>query len=395
MPDLTPFQTEVLCLLIGGNPLPDYVSAILLAAPRARVYLLHTSTTFEIAQRLAQALTQPRPDITYSLIEISKADPWQIENRLQGLIREWGPNAQVGLNYTGGSKPMAAQAYHSLRQAYPRGIFSYLDADTLSLVINAPGLPTQQIPIGQQVRVGLTTLLGLHGCMLTGKRDPGVPAALRQALVLTNADHLGFKQYRAWLQTLGQGAPQLPNLEEFPALEPVTQAFQALCAPGRAIPENVAQALGCANGRLESCAKLLIGDWLEEHVHAVFQMLVPELGIHDITLGLLVQRTMSREFEFDVAAMLGYQLYAVSCIATDRAQNAKDHLMETYVRARQLGGDEARTALVCCLENPGDLERELSQDLGAEDKIRVFGRSHLPDLAAHLREWIIKAAHLR
>lgn len=24
MPDLTPFQTEVLCLLIGGNPLPDY-----------------------------------------------------------------------------------------------------------------------------------------------------------------------------------------------------------------------------------------------------------------------------------------------------------------------------------------------------------------------------------
>ena len=122
MTDLTPFQTAVLCLLIGGNPLPDYVSAILLAAPRARVYLLHTNTTFEIARRLAQALAQPRPDITCSLIEISKADPQQIENRLQGLLREWGPNAQVGLNYTGGSKPMAAQTYHTLqylRQKWP------------------------------------------------------------------------------------------------------------------------------------------------------------------------------------------------------------------------------------------------------------------------------------
>ncbi|OQA13023.1 MAG: hypothetical protein BWY63_03616 [Chloroflexi bacterium ADurb.Bin360] len=28
MPDLAPFQTDILCLLVGGNPLPDYVSAI-------------------------------------------------------------------------------------------------------------------------------------------------------------------------------------------------------------------------------------------------------------------------------------------------------------------------------------------------------------------------------
>jgi len=395
MTDLTPFQTEVLCLLIGGNPLPDYVSAILLARPGARVYLLHTSATLEFAQRLAQALAQPRPDITCTPIEISKADPQQIERRLQSLIREWGPNTSIGLNYTGGSKPMAAQAYHSLSQAYPRGTFSYLDADTLSLILAAPGMPVQQYPIGQQVRVSLATLLGLHGYAITGQRSPGLPPALRQALVRVHSDREGCNQYRAWLLTFGQGAPQLPVMEQFPTLAPVLQAFEALCAPAPATPENVARALGFKNGQLGSCTKVLAADWLEEHAYTALQTLAPQLGLHEIGLGLQVQGSATRNFEFDVTAVLGYQLFAVSCIASDRSQNAKDHLMETFVRARQFGGDEARAALVCCLENPAEMEQEITQGWGAEDKIRVFGRSHLPDLAAHFYEWIIKAARLR
>lgn len=395
MTDLTPFQTEVLCLLIGGNPLPDYVSAILLAARNARVYLLHTSATFEIAQRLTTALAQPRPDLTCIPIEISKADPQQIDNQLQKLIREWGPNAQVGLNYTGGSKPMAAQTYHTLRKEFQHGIFSYLDADKLSLVINAPGMPTQQVPIRRQVQVSLTTLLGLHGYALTEQRHPGAPPALRQALVHVHSDREGFKQYRAWLQTLSQGAPGLPTTTAYPALAPVVQAFQTLCAPAPATPENVARALGCANGQLVSCVKVLLADWLEDHVYGAFQALTPELGLHEPGLGLQMQGTATRGFEFDVTALLGYQLFAVSCMVSDRAQNAKDHLMETYIRARQFGGDEARAALVCCLENPAEMEQQITQGWGVADKIRVFGRSHLPDLAAHLREWIITAACLR
>lgn len=395
MPDLAPFQTDILCLLIGGNPLPDYVSAILLANRGARVYLLHTNATLAIAQRLSKSLVQPRPDITCTFLEISKTDPQQIENQLKGLIREWGPNAQVGLNYTGGSKPMAAQAYQSLIRNYPRGIFSYLDADTLSLIISAPGMPTQQVPIGRQVQVNLTTLLGLHGYTLTEQRDPGVPPALREALVHLHSDREGFKQYRAWLQTLGQGAPGLPNTTAYPALAPIVQAFETLCTPAPATPENVARALGCVNGQLVSCAKILIADWLEDHVYGAFQALTPELRLHEPGLGLQVQGMATRGFEFDVTALLGYQLFAVSCMVSDRAQNAKDHLMETYIRARQFGGDEARAALVCCLENPAEMEREITQGWGAEDKIRVFGRPHLLNLAEHLREWIIAAARLR
>ena len=67
----------------------------------------------------------------------------------------------------------------------------------------------------------------------------------------------------------------------------------------------------------------------------------------------------------------------------------------TFVRARQLGGDEARFSLVCCLENPGAMEKDVNQVWGAEGKIRVFGREHLLDLAQHLRDWITTAGQIR
>jgi len=393
MPDLTPFQTEVLCLLIGGNPLPDYVSAILLAAPRARVYLLHTSTTFEIAQRLAQALTQPRPDITYSLIEISKADPWQIENRLQGLIREWGPNAQVGLNYTGGSKPMAAQVYHSLRQAYPRGIFSYLDADTLSLVINAPGMPTQQVLVGQDVQVDFPTLFAMHDYEFGAPRREAKQPVLCRSLAQIHTTPEGTRSWYDWRRTLVSPAPLLPDLAQYPALRPVIEAFTELIQ-GQASPEaEVAQALGFES--LRSCADFFKSKWLEEYAFEAIANQATALNLKDWAIDLNPHRPYQRPFNIDIAAIVGYQLFAISCMATEISEKAKEHLLEIFVRARQIGGDEARFAVVCYVDDYQNLQKEVEQNWGAEDKIRVFGRSHLPDLAAHLREWIIKAAHLR
>ncbi len=60
-------------------------------------------------------------------------------------------------------------------------------------------------------------------------------------------------------------------------------------------------------------------------------------------------------FQFDVAAMRGYQLFAFSCTTEDGKRKGKrgllkQKLFESYVRARQMGGDEACAALVCCAE---------------------------------------------
>lgn len=102
---------------------------------------------------------------------------------------------------------------------------------------------------------------------------------------------------------------------------------------------------------------------------------------------------MSNRFELDVAAMIGYQLFAISCMAAVPKGRAayKEHLLEAFVRARQLGGDEARVGLVCFYADAAQLEAELQETWLTQDAIRVFGRSHLPDLDIHLRDWFESA----
>jgi hypothetical protein len=90
----------------------------------------------------------------------------------------------------------------------------------------------------------------------------------------------------------------------------------------------------------------------------------------------------------DVIALRGYQLFAFSCSTDKKKPLLKLKLFEAYIRARQLGGDEARVALVCCSNDPEGLEHEMRRDVDPEGRIRVFGRKHLADLKVHIESWI-------
>ncbi|MGH2457814.1 MAG: hypothetical protein ACRDIY_02990 [Chloroflexota bacterium] len=98
------------------------------------------------------------------------------------------------------------------------------------------------------------------------------------------------------------------------------------------------------------------------------------------------------EFQFDVAAIRGYQLFGLSC--TTAGKNLIDSKrFEAFIRARQLGGDEARVALVCFTDKPESVERQLRSDFADDDgQFRVFGRDHLADLPSSLKQWIETSA---
>jgi hypothetical protein len=99
--------------------------------------------------------------------------------------------------------------------------------------------------------------------------------------------------------------------------------------------------------------------------------------------------------------MIGYQLFAISCTTSSYHDRCKQKLFEAQLRARQLGGDEARVALVSCYNrNETDyLRKELSLIIGnqkEEDKydkrIEVFGRSDLDStqFSKKLDRWIFR-----
>ena len=389
MSGLSPYQTDLLYLLVGVNPLPNYVAARLLARPNATLYLLHSveeKNTYDVADRLKAALTKTecRPDLTIHLRGISRADPRDIQARMNDLLRGISPSADVGLNYTGGTKPMSVHVYHALRQAYPRGCFSYLDATSLAMVINREGTPTQRVPVGREVELDFETLFGLHGYELEPPRQTAVQPQFCRTLAQVHTTSQGCKQWRAWLNTFREPDPRLPTVADYPALEPAIQGFADLC-DGMPTEVGVAQALGF--DALKNCTKFLNGGWLEEYTFEALAPLAGPLRFCDYGIALKPQKPGQADFDIDVAAMWGYQLFAISCRMTEKRSFAKEHLFEVFVRARQLGGDEARIGLVCCVKNPAALQAEVEETWDAEGKIRVFGQDQLLDLPDYLEDW--------
>jgi hypothetical protein len=151
------------------------------------------------------------------------------------------------------------------------------------------------------------------------------------------------------------------------------------------------------------------GGWLE---YLVLQVLIEkqdDLGLNDMRMNLKpvssersIEAKQETKFEIDVIALRGYQLFAFSCGTSPGNATLKRKLFEAYFRANQLGGDEARVALVTLHDNPEEVEDEaqglmemsvLSQKNRDNEKrykrpVRVFGRKHLKDLSDQLTAWI-------
>lgn len=401
MPDSAQFQTQNLFLLVGTNPLPNYVAARLLLKTGGQLYLVHTDETSQIADRLTAAL-DPGGNATKGAegkqrgraikIPVDEAKSDDIFTKVSRCAEG---KQDVGLNYTGGTKTMAVHAYRAVEQNCPDAVFSYLDAKTLSLFVEAKrpqGQQMQQISVARTLEISLSKMLALYAYNLPQVRQTPVQPEICQALARIHSNTSAFGQWRDWCGQ--QSLQNLPNRQQYPLLGDVIDAFDRL-GNGNATPELIAQALNPEWTGLEQCRKWFLGDWLEEYtlwacIEARSQN--PKL-FSDFGIDLKPKGPKKRAFQFDVAIVRGYQLFAISCIASDKKEKCKEHLFEAYVRARQMGGDEARIGLVSCApkdnpdSSPSAIQREIEEAWDAKGKVRVFGAEHLPDLPAYLKDW--------
>lgn len=182
---------------------------------------------------------------------------------------------------------------------------------------------------------------------------------------------------------------------------------------GEGNAENLDLTAGTGTNRckdeIEFC-KWLSGTWLESALLSALQNCPQELHLKEWYMDLKL-KAGDTKFQFDVVAIRGYQLFAFSCttesaghendkerrgIFNSRLESGpgrgllKQKLFEAYVRARQMGGDEACVALVCCMEQEeaDKLQEEVRRDISPEGRIRVFGRECLADLTGNITDWI-------
>jgi len=131
---------------------------------------------------------------------------------------------------------------------------------------------------------------------------------------------------------------------------------------------------------------------LENYVLSCLEAISDDCGIHERILNFHFNKPAATVDppEFDVAAMQGYRLFAFSCTVSAEKEKAKLKLFEAYVRAKQIGGDEAKVALVSGYPQPQKLFEEISEAwMESRNKIKIFGPQHLPNLETHLKDWFL------
>ncbi len=413
------YKVDHLFLLIGENLLPNYVAANLLLNKGKNIYLIHTTDTEIQAKRLQNILLSELNGL--KAVELRslndyESDAYYIQKEISEKL-ESIKSGKIGLNYTGGTKAMSAHAYRTL---FYEGIkdktyrqradifFSYLDARRLEMCIDREDNERIRLKIKPDtLPVKLVKIFQLHGLEL--KPNPTQQAQLPKLateLASVLKQEIKSKQWFDWVYNVfrEQAYQQKSNgrgdwkcktslmkvstsLEKLPP--EIVLAFQQenfITSDDQLSLEQV-QKTGFFQDPKHFC-EWLNGLWLEHYVLEQVQSIAEKQLIKDYGMNFIIPLMGTRNgFQFDIAFTRGYQLFAISCTTTSDRSLCKSKLFEAYLRARQMGGDEARVALICCNQEPDTLKAEIVASTN-DKKITVFGRQHLTKLPEEIANWI-------
>lgn len=339
-----------LILLIGTNPLPNFVAADYFLQNNKQlqtIWLLHSEEnrlqagTHEQARELETLLRKrwqnKHANLRFPLEKISLTDVSdaatilrEIENK---MLRGWQANQNFHLNYTGGTKAMATHVYRRLQELGKRGQqqFSYLDANNFRLVVDDYGVAADDLR--KEVQITFDDLISLHG----------------------------FQKVKA----------KNGNLDESAAV----QAYKKFLDVKNSSPMQPKD-----GGDFEKYIFLKLGD--------KFRSRLTNGG--EIQHNWLIKYpTWEVYFELDIIMLNGYHLTGISCTVSDQVPSCKSRGFEIILRTRQIGGDEARAILITRLNRN---QTKILQEVlvystgGNQGNILVLGVDDLRQEEIYLRK---------
>lgn len=391
-------MSSTLILLVGSNPLPNYLSACALRPDRIK--LIYSAETQEAMQRLQQALSEAALVSALDEIKVDDATCSTDVARKVGEALDGVASGDARLNYTGGTKVMAAHARMAFKEkgGSPANA-SYLDEGGAT---QAPRLrfddgTSKALADYSNAALTLKTILGLHGISHTPRstKEPAPTAKDATAILGSVLDDVSLAK------RLYDERKRLTDLKT-----PTRAAEQPFKPGDSGLTLSLCQLPTDAQMNrkaFEQWYAFIGGEWLEEWLGEAITALsltpAPE-----IVVGVNAQRGEQRgdkkaELEVDLAVVRGHRSYFISCTTDKTKPICKSKLFEVAVRSRQLGGDLARAALVCLADDQavGDLQKDIDEVWGATNTTRVFGLSDLKTWSGHggaaanttdLRTWL-------
>ena len=412
------YKSDHLFLLVGTNPLPNFVAATLMLKPQGQLYLVYSDKTQKVAKRLARYWIdnhrQPQ------CVSVDESDGDNIRQQIGHALTQIG-NGHVGLNYTGGTKMMAVHASQTLRDyqaSRQRPVtLSYLDARSTGMYIehgNDKAFMTK--PLLYEVQPSIQDIVRLHAFELQAQIavESQIPE-LATILASAHQSPEAIEQWRRWCDEVLRENTRTEKAHEWdketllqrvsiplptdPSLQTVAKQMQIVFDASDSVLQLKEAAQRSGFRKIKHLCEWLDGKWLEHYVFHVISKVKnqrPESRIHDTGMGIRPKNEPdSPEYDIDIGVMQGYRLYAISCTTDADPGMCKLKLFEAYIRARNMAGDEACVGLVCMADKPENLQRQVVRSWDAEGKVRVFGRQDLPNLIDRMAEWLISTGEGR
>lgn len=393
-------MSDHLFLLVGGNPLPNYVAARLLRKEKGYVSLVYTEGekgTEKYARSLSKLLKIPW-GCCVGIID--ESDAFQVHKRIKPIV-PLDRTISVGLHYTGGTKVMAIHAYETIKRLRPDAICSYLDPRQLALRVeildNNAEPKTYKLNTSAMraaIKTPFITLLELYSISLhptdRPRHRPVLANVGRIILASFNSDNdqdikARRKPWYDWKKRFKatHSFEDCPYAEVRGALAAlhINTAHDLMLFYNTSIRDEYDE--WTITNAIDWIEKTV---WFEDIVLDAVTSIKEEVDFSEVLLGVQTD-PIGKYFEIDVVAMRGYQAYVFSCTTDYHDGPCKEKLFEVALRATQLGGDEARFALVCCHRNKQKIKKEIG-DLLTPDKFEVFDRQDLGDLSRRVRAWV-------
>ena len=421
-------SNRVLVLMVGTNPLPNYVVGSYLKKNYDKFVLIYSekneninqSSTADYADKLKEHLNLDN----CTLLPLSNvSNPSAIRDDLKEKFPKDNID-EVHLNYTGGTKTMAVHVYNFLKEDFAKKFAkkfnaSYLDARSHKLIYDNG---ERSGSLKGEIKIDIDTLLSIHlykknkletNDTYTYKQKFGANFdSISEKIKNAIKDGKG-KDFVKWLENpfrkIFKGNNKL--LEQTKKFEEHIQKLngidQSLIDRFNESPQFIWDILNAfpedkrivKNNRfpdriedvenIRYTVKFLDGIWLEWYVYNEIRSKLQEKGLQEgkhfgISLEAKKENSSkSPNFELDIFIINGYQLVGISITTSDKQGDCKLKGFEVIHRVRQIGGDESKAILITGMEpyKKDALQEDLSFMTGtANDKIVVFGVDDWADI---------------
>jgi len=422
------FDFTDLILLVGTNPLPNYVVGKYFLGEKdkgncavERIWLVYTGQTKKYADNLEKEFKFKVVVEKKSLS--NEASAFKIQKDFEAGVLANLKGKTIHLNYTGGTKSMSVHTYiTTLKQSIEnefgiKASYSYLNARGFNIYRDDDdNLITGDLR--KEIDLSFKTLLDLHGYIKVNPDDKfksSLFLVLKEFDTILQTNKLEDINFSKIVRIKSSGK-LIEKVEEFTELiDDLTPIQKAILSK---LPDNmkIYSIDGKPNKSLNNevvkyITSFLDSKWLELYVEYTINHLKKSLKTEanyeirdpDWSPAKNPNGSYKIQFELDVLCLNGYQFIGVSCTKSNVRAVCKSKGFEIIHRSKQIGGDEAKCILVSNLKvpdpktktdediSPEDLQKELDTDTGGIGNILVLGSNDLkPNVLAKKIEDFIK-----